>query len=64
MILFVLFVLLSGAEILPKFMASAQEESGAVLYVRSAEQSRATTQVKPEKKNYRELIKDMNVNGA
>lgn len=64
MILFVLFVLLCGAEILPKFMASALKESGAVLYVRSADQPRMTDQVKTQKKNYQELIKNINVNGA
>ncbi|WDP91664.1 MAG: hypothetical protein HUN04_18935 [Desulfobacter sp.] len=64
-LLFILFALLCGAEMLPKFMASAQREKGAVLHVRSAEQPRrAGGQLAAEKKDYRKLVKDINVNGA
>lgn len=64
MVLFLLFGLLCGAEILPKFVASAQKEGGAVLYVRSAEQPAMENQTAVQKKSYQDLVKDINVNGA
>ena len=64
MILFILFALLCGAEVLPKFMAAAKKESGSVLYVRSGNRPRTPDQAQPGKKDYQELIKGINVDGA
>ncbi len=64
-IIFLGFVLLCGAETVPKFIASARQESGAVLYVRgAAKQAPKNQTTKVDLKDYQKLVEDMNVNGA
>jgi hypothetical protein len=63
-ILFFGFILLCGAEIGPKFLASVQKESGAVRYVVSAEKKSPEKKKEPKIGDYKKLVKDIDANGA
>lgn len=63
-VLFLAFMLLCGAEIGPKFLASARKENSSVLYVKSAENIPSEKKNEPGQTDYRKLVEDINGNGA
>ena len=62
--LFCGFVMLCGAEIVPKFLASARKESGAVRYVAGDEERSPARIEKRKLTDYKKLVEEINPNGA
>ncbi len=61
-LLFIGFMLLCGAEIFPKFIASAKKMDNSVLYVRSTK--KMAVEINSDVTDYKELIKGINGKGA